>query len=170
MKYVLTGETGGIGSAIKEALQGHTQVEGLKECDWLILAHGIIREKDARKTLLVNTWKCIVLTEEYLPFLKKGVIYISSTAAFNGNGKFPVYSASKAALNIYSKSMAKAHPELGFYALCPGPTNTKLWRSLELGGNAQNPSEVARAVLDILIGNFVSGDTIVVREGVISKV
>lgn len=168
MKILLTGATGGIGSAIKEALRGHDFDELKDEVDWLIFAQGTIDETDVRNLFEANTLMPISLTQRLLPNIKRGVIFISSTAGINGNGKFPVYSASKAALNCYSESMAKAHPELQFYAICPGPTDTKMWRGLGLKGKAQAPSEVARVVVETINGAFESGDIITVRDGIVS--
>lgn len=165
MKIFLTGQTGGIGTAIREYLKDYQLVHFPEEVDWLIFAHGVIGEQNIEQTFGVNTMNCIMLTEKFLPYLKKGVIYISSTAGRRGNTKFPIYSASKAALNSYAETMARKHPELQFYALCPGPTNTAMWRKLELGGDAQEPVEVAKAVQAILDGGFKSGDIITVRDG-----
>lgn len=165
MKYYLTGKTGGIGSSIYESLKEYdfTPDSG-EEIDWLIFAHGITDETDPKRTLELNTLKCIEITQDFLPNLQQGVIYISSTAAITANSKFPVYSASKAALNCYAKAMAKAHPMLSFYAVCPGPTDTKMWRDLKLEGKAQPPSAVAEAVKQCIEGKFLSGSIITVRD------
>ncbi len=169
MKISLVGKTGGIGSAIYDSLKGHEFVENANQHpDWLIFAQGVIDEEDVGGMFTVNTGLCIKLTQTFLPTLKQGVIYISSTAGIKGNTKFPVYSASKAALNSYVDTMARAHPELQFYALCPGPTDTKMWRSLGLEGEAQDPSEVAKAVKEIMDGKYKSGDVITVRNGKIT--
>lgn len=168
MKTKLTGSTGGIGSAIKQVLSEHEFVETTQDVDWLICAHGFIGEQDIEKNFVVNTILCIRLTNQVLPTLKQGVIYISSTAAMTANSRFPVYSASKAAVNIYAKAMAKAHPELQFYAICPGPTNTKMWRNLKLEGEAQEPSEVAAVVRNAMNGWYKSGAIITIRNGVVS--
>jgi hypothetical protein len=40
-----------------------------------------------------------------------------------------------------------------------------MWRSLGLEGEAQHPSEVAKAVQRIMSGEFKSGDIITVRNG-----
>lgn len=163
MKYVLFGAGGGIGSAIKEALSEHEQVLDKKDVDWLIFAQGFIGEDDMQETFLVNTMFCIKQTEQYISHLKQGVIYISSTAALGSNDRFPIYAASKAAVNSYTKSMAKKYPALQFYALCPGPTDTKMWRDLELEGNAQPPSAVADVVKKLMeIGS--SETVLVIRD------
>lgn len=178
MKILLTGATGGIGSAIKEALKEH-EVATMgrpdmfmisEQFDWVIFAHGIIDEQDIEGTFEANTFSCIKLTEDLVSDVTEGIIFISSTAAIHGNDTFPVYAASKAAINNYTKSLARKHKDISFYALCPGPTNTKMWRDLGLDGEAQDPSEVAKAVKWIMDGEFISGDVITVRSGEINKV
>lgn len=167
MKILLTGATGGIGSAIKETLKGHELFDAPDDdLDWLIFAHGMIDERNPAQVFRVNTAQCILFTQVALPTLKQGVIYISSSAALTANSRFPIYSASKAALNTYSVAMSKVHPELQFYAICPGPTNTKMWRSLGLPGKAQEPSEVAKVVKMCMEGHFTSGAIISVRDGI----
>lgn len=178
MKILLTGATGGIGSAIKESLKEHEITNLSKEesvtfplghkFDWVIFAHGALNEENAGSTFFANVVSCIEITQNIRPHLSQGVIYISSTAALTANSRFPIYSASKAALNTYAKAMSKAHPELQFYAVCPGPTDTKMWRSLGLEGKAQAPSEVARVVELITKGQFRSGDIITIRDSAIS--
>lgn len=162
------GSSGGIGSAIKEALKEHSFDELNNVIDWAIYAQGSIDESDVRDLFEANTLIPISLTQRLIPNIKKGVIFISSTAGITSNSMFPVYAASKAALNIYAQSMAKKHPELQFCSICPGPTDTKMWRSLNLPGKAQDPSEVAKAVRMAIEGAFQSGDIITVRNGEIS--
>lgn len=168
MKILLMGATGGIGSAIKESLKEHSFEDYENEIDWLIFAQGIINESSIEQTFEVNTNLCISLTKRLIRNIKRGVIYISSTSGIRGNTRFPIYSASKAAVNSYAQTMARSYADIQFYALCPGPTNTKMWQSLGLAGEAQEPSEVARAVKEIMDGKYKSGDIITVRDGIIT--
>ncbi len=169
MKILLTGSTGGIGSAIKDSLKDHdivcvarADIETDKEFDWLICAHGVINEEDMIETFMANTLSNIHLAQS---IKTKNIIFISSTSGIKGNSLFPIYSASKAALNAYCKAIAS---NTNCYALCPGPTNTKMWRGLGLEGEAQDPSCVAKAVQIIMDGEFKSGDIIIVRNGIIT--
>lgn len=180
MKILLTGATGGIGSAIKKSLKGHevyapkgdlSTVKGVKgipkeSYDWLIFAHGFIGEEAEETTFLVNTVSCIAMTKLFMP--SKGVIFIASTAGLYGNDKFPVYAASKAAIIMYATSLVKKHPEVAFFTVCPGPTDTKMWRGLGLEGTPQPPSAVADVVHAIMEGGYKSGDIITVRNGQVS--
>lgn len=184
MKILLTGSTGGIGSAIKEVLKGHeliefnradadftsSSVDITKLCghdyDWLVFAHGTISEEDIADTFMVNTLSCIALTMRFLP--ERGVIFISSTAALKGNGLFPVYAASKGALNVFAESLSRKFETRTFVSICPGPTNTQMWKNLALAGEAQDTQEVARAVKRVISGEFKSGGIITVRNGEIT--
>ncbi len=173
MRILLTGATGGIGSAIGESLKEHEVISFPKEApreeeqfDWLVCAHGILKESNLLGTFHTNTFLNMLLTENSK--FQKGVIHISSTAAINGNSMFPYYAASKAALNSFVTSLAKLHPDKQFYAICPGPTDTPMWRNLGLQGTPQSPSEVAKVVKDCMEGKFKSGDIITVRNGVVS--
>src|SRR4051812_23336901 len=101
MKILLTGSTGGIGSAIKERLKGHdltcvhrAQIESKEEFDWMICAHGVINEGEVLETFYANVISNIHLAQDVKA---KNIIFISSTAGLKGNDKFPIYSASKAA-------------------------------------------------------------------------
>lgn len=168
MKIILTGGTGGIGSAIRDQLENHDLTwvahadvdrSELEDVDWLICAHGVLNENDILGTFMANTITSIYLAEH----MQQGsVIFISSTAAINGNSGYPVYAASKAALNTYCKSKSNC------YALCPGPTDTAMWRKLGLPGKAQDPKEVAKAVQMIIDGEFHPGHIITVRNGEIT--
>ena len=168
MRIRLTGRTGGIGSAIEEMVGEENITRERSDLDWLILAHGTIDENNPQKVISVNTTLCIEEALEALPYLRKGIIFISSTSAMTANRNFPVYSASKAALNTFTLALAKAHPEKQFYALCPGRTETKMWQSLKLDGKTQSPEAVARVVKDIIDGKYLENRIITVRDGIVT--
>ena len=175
MKILLFGSSGGIGSAIKDSLNGHqvvcptrsaplTVFPNEEKFDLIIFAQGQIDESEVLDTFDANIIGIILLTDRFL-ISSERFIFISSTAGIKGNAMFPVYAASKAALNIYSKSMALRYTGKQFYSICPGPTDTKMWRSLGLRGEAQAPSEIAKVVQRIINSEFKSGDIITVRDG-----
>lgn len=171
MKILITGITGGIGSAIERRLARQHEIIGMgrptemphQDIDWLICAHGSLNEDDLIGTFFANTISTIRLIQS----TKCPVIVISSTAAFKGNDRYPIYSASKAAINTYCKSISGSRE---CYAVCPGPTDTKLWHELGIEGEPQDPDEVAKAVERVIAGDFHSGDPITVRNGVIDVV
>lgn len=170
MKILLTGSTGGIGTAIKESLKehdvtcvAHADIESSEEFDWLICAHGIIDETNAIKTFMANTLSNIRLAQN---IKAQNIIFISSTAGIKGNDGYPVYASSKGALNTYCKSISTKR---NCWALCPGPTDTAGWQKLNITDmQPQSPTEVAKAVLCIMNNEFKSGAIITVRDGVIS--
>lgn len=167
MKILLTGSTGGIGLSIKNLLRddelvcvARADIETKEEFDWLICSHGIINEEDMLETFMANTLSNIRLAET---IKTKNIIFISSTAGIKGNSGYPIYSASKSALNTYCKSIAQ---KVNCYSLCPGPTDTPGWRKLNITDvHPQSPDEVAKSVLHIMEGRYKSGDVIIIRDG-----
>jgi NAD(P)-dependent dehydrogenase (short-subunit alcohol dehydrogenase family) len=170
MKILLTGSTGGIGRAIKERLKdheimcvAHADTDTDEEFDWLICAHGIINEQDLIGTFMANVISNILLADK---INTKGIIFVSSMAGIRGNDKYPVYSASKAALNMYCKLISTKR---NCYVLCPGPTDTPMFRKLNITDvQPQSPLEVAKVVERIMNGEFKNGDIISVRNGVVT--
>ena len=80
---------------------------------------------------------------------------------------------SKAAVNSFAQALARNRPELFFYSVCPGPTNTKMREKIAADAkSSQSPMVVANVIGDILSGGttYVSGDIIVVRDGKVSVV
>lgn len=147
--------------------------------DWIVFCHGFIDDEtvlekqtpeDIATTFDVNTLSIVYLTRELLSRVCPGggIIAISSTAGIGANGRFAVYSASKAAVNIFMQAMARNRSEQKFFALCPGPTSTVMLD--KIGGDlakAQDPREVARVITCIVNGSapYKSGDVIAVRDG-----
>jgi short-subunit dehydrogenase len=129
--------------------------------------------KTIKETFLINTESVIALTYYLLPLITQegGVICISSTASLWGNPRFPIYAASKAALNTFAQSMARhfRNTEQSSIVVCPGPTNTALRE--RVAGDAkeqQSPQAVAGVVATILNRNspYGNGDVVVVQGGV----
>jgi len=167
MKILLTGATGGIGLAILHRLNpqkhkfvcvAHADIETNEEFDWMICAHGVLDETDVYETFHANVISNIYLAEE---IKAKNIIFISSTSGVKGNDKYPVYSASKAALNMYAKLK-------GYYVICPGPTDTPMFKKLGITDiKPQSPDEVAKVVEKIINGEIKS-KLIIIRNGEIN--
>ncbi len=170
MEIILTGCHGGIGSAIKERLKeheltypAHVFAENVlyweyekKQYNWLICAHGVLDESNVYDTFITNVMSTIELVEEVKT---KNVIFISSTSGIKGNDKYPIYSASKAALNMYAKLK-------GYYVVCPGATDTKMFRKLGLDVKPQSPDVVAELVEQIINGMYPKGSSIKIKDGI----
>lgn len=153
------------------------QTVGKKTFDWVVCAAGHIdTERDflrqnpseIEKTFAVNTLSVIHLTQLLFPRVTKGFIVISSTASLRGNKDYPVYSASKAAVNTFTQALARRYPERIYISLCPGPTNTPMRQATQ--GDAekhQDPSVIADVVQSLLQkdSTYHSGDILSVRNG-----
>lgn len=148
--------------------------------DWLVLAHGFIDPetdferqtyKNIDRTFAVNTLSNIYLTKLFLKHVRVGggIIFISSTAGLYGNSIFPVYAASKGAINTFVKALTHGYKNHSFYSVCPGPTETAMWQKIRGTRNdAQSPLAVAKVIEDILHGVYTRGDIIIVRNGEVS--
>ncbi|MFT4191247.1 MAG: SDR family oxidoreductase [Comamonas sp.] len=84
--------------------------------------------------MAINVWVPMRLTQQLLPLLRKSraasVICTSSIAGLKAVSFFPTYSASKAALIQYVKSIAQllAPEGIRVNAICPGATDTPALR------------------------------------------
>mgnify|MGYP001559412136 CR=1 FL=1 len=150
--------------------------------DWLVFAHGFIsaetefekqKPEEIKSTFDLNILSVIYLTQLLLASVRPGggVIFISSSAGINPNGRYAAYSASKAAVNAFAKALALNKPEHTFFSVCPGPTNTAM--RLKIGEDpkaAQPPTTVAHLIKQLVFGTgeYHSGDVIVVHNGKIS--
>jgi 3-oxoacyl-[acyl-carrier protein] reductase len=79
------------------------------------------------------------------------IVNISSQAARESSGGFAVYAASKAAVNSYTESMAKAGRKckIRLYSVCPGYVETSMLRTLFPDVPAEaclSPADVAEVV------------------------
>ncbi len=197
---LLTGASGGIGVAIRESLErdGHTVVatdrnevdlaspEAIQELsskvgniDTIVCAHGYIDTANSfaeqsieaiQKTFAINTLSVAYLARQ---FPDVDMIVLSSTAALSPNGKYPAYSASKAAVNTLMQNLARHRPEHLYVTICPGATNTKMREKIAHdAAQHQGPGEVASLVSDIISGkeSVQSGDIWVMRDGERSRV
>jgi len=102
----------------------------------------------------------MILTKRLLPLLRKSssasVIYTSSIAGLKAVSIFPTYSASKAALIQYVKSIAQllAPEGIRVNAICPGATDTPaLRRDIEEGIVKATIDQIAASVPLRRMGN-----------------
>ena len=149
-----------------------------KTIDWLVNCAGLLenpgKTEDYLPVFKVNTLAIIYLTQFLTPVLNKngGIVNISSIAAMWPNSIFPAYSASKAAVNTYSKITSKAFAssdkKLSCFNICPGRTNTPMRQ--KAAGDArlyQGPEIITRAIKNMVSGDckFKNGDTIIIQKG-----
>lgn len=92
---------------------------------------GAIQDEDWQKTFAVNVTGVMAICRAALPLLKRrggAIVNIASVGAFNASGQNAAYSASKAALVSYTRSLAYAHGPDGIRAnaLAPGWVRTPM--------------------------------------------
>lgn len=91
-------------------------------------------EQSFNRCMAINVWVPMILTKRLLPLLRKSsaasVICTSSIAGLKAVSFLPTYSASKAALIQYVKSIAHllAPEGIRVNAICPGATDTPALR------------------------------------------
>lgn len=147
--------------------------------DWIVQAAGSIDPEEPAHsqslenislTMRVNAESVLYTSERLLPFLTQGggIIFISSTAGIWGNKDFPVYSASKGALNAYGIASARRLEDSGncSIVIAPGPTNTPMRARIAADAAAsQSPIYIANVITKIIDGTseYRNGDIIIVR-------
>lgn len=153
--------------------------------DWIIHAAGYIDENEPKqqvpydvleRTFRINTLAPLYLTESLKDILSPegGVINISSTASHWGNPDFPIYAASKGALNTYTQALGKQFDTSKKLAItiCPGGTNTAMReRVAHDRATQQSPDVIADCIKDIIEQRsaFKNKDVVIIRDGVITK-
>ena len=152
-----------------------------EKIDWIVNTAGFISKEEQnfsssedmiKSTFNINTLSVIQITQALAPILNEGggIINISSTAGIWGNDQYPVYSASKGALNTFTQATARffTSKKLTAIALCPGPTNTPMRESIANDAqNHQSPNIIAETVTDILSNQkYKNGDILITRGGV----
>ena len=166
-----------ISQAAKKILSEHRRIDWLINCAGTINSAKKIEESSRQEitdTFNVNTLAPIYLIQKLLPSIKKngGILNIVSTAGLEANGRFPLYSASKAGLISFSQAVNKRflfdepRRNLRCLTICPGPTNTPMRD--RIAGDArqhQEPSLVADYIVKIINSPTVyKGDKIIVIQ------
>lgn len=90
-----------------------------------------VRDEDWERTFAVNATAVMAVCRAALPLLKRrggAIVNIASVGAFNAGGQNAAYSASKAALVSYTRSLAYAHGVDGVRAnaVAPGWVRTPM--------------------------------------------
>jgi len=92
-------------------------------------------------------------------YLKKGghIINIGSSSAYRGRAGYALYSASKAALVIFSQTLATEYEDYGIAVIVISPPRTRTRMNLDLHPNVDpnsfyDPDEVAKVVLKYCTG------------------
>ena len=113
---------------------------------------GQLTHHDALETMQVNAIGPLLLSQALLPLLRAGrkgrIISISSgqgSLTWKANGDPYHYSASKAALNMYMRSLAAEIGHMGLISVLVDPG----WMRTEMGGEhaTQEPADSARGII-----------------------
>jgi NAD(P)-dependent dehydrogenase (short-subunit alcohol dehydrogenase family) len=148
-----------------------------------------VEEAEWDRVFAINVKGTWLALKAVLPRMARGgaIVTIASGAGLVGNTVFPTYSASKGAVVLMTRSVAKGHAAQGIRAnaVCPGQIETPMLRSvftaagegaeaLEAGFRAMNPSgrfgeaeEVAAAALFLLSddASYISGAALPIDGG-----
>lgn len=155
--------------------------------DVLINNAGIFDERDnptnieAFENVYKNNFLSVVLVTKYsLPLMESGkIVNISSIHGRLGHGRpeAAAYSAFKAALENYTKNLAKdVAPKILVNAIAPGRVNTPMWgaetaeEQKELGKvhlieRMIEPEEIAEGVLFLIKNNAICGEVLTIDGG-----
>lgn len=157
-------------------------------------AGGLIKRQTAREyewrlmeeTFALNTFSAMMVTSLFIPMLEKGedpcIVNISSVAIRHGAPTATIYGASKAALDSFTRGLAKElAPGIRVNAVAPGviitpfhdkvssPEQIETWRKacpLQRNGD---PVHVAQAIKFIMENDFLNGETIDVNGGLFMR-
>jgi 3-oxoacyl-[acyl-carrier protein] reductase len=157
-------------------------------------AGGLIKRQPAREyewrlmeeIFALNTFSAMMVTSLFIPMLEKGedpnIINISSVAIRHGGPTATIYAASKAALDSFTRGLAKElAPRIRVNAVAPGvivtpfhdkvstPEQLEAWRKacpLQINGD---PIHIARTIKFIMDNNFLHGETIDVNGGLFMR-
>jgi NAD(P)-dependent dehydrogenase (short-subunit alcohol dehydrogenase family) len=136
----LVEELGGLDLLVSNA--GHQNRKTLEELD----------DEEFDRTFKTNVYAYYRLTKAAVPHLKPGsaIIATSSETSFAGSKQLPDYSATKGAINQFTKVMAQQLLEKGIRvnAVAPGP----VWTPLNPADRGEPPEKVATFGGDTPIG------------------
>jgi NAD(P)-dependent dehydrogenase (short-subunit alcohol dehydrogenase family) len=133
-------------------------VEPLDRIDFLVHAAGILDGTFVRKeaaatfdrVIRANLRSTFVATAAVLPKMPSGgrIVFISSTAGFQGMKGRSAYSASKAGMNAFAQSLAAevARDGINVHVLAPAPVDTGMLDRVTFPMHTLRSSDVADAV------------------------
>jgi len=157
-------------------------------------AGGLIKRQNVREyewrlmeeIFALNTFSAMMVTSLCTPLLEKGndpcIINISSVAMRHGAPTATIYGASKAALDSFTRGIAKElAPAIRVNAVAPGviitpfhdkfssPEQLEAWREGNPLKKNGEPINIAQTIKFIIDNNFVNGETIDVNGGLFMR-
>ena len=139
-----------------------------------------------QQVFALNTFSTMMVTSLCIPLLKKGkdpcIINMSSVAIRHGAPTATIYGASKAAVDSYTRGIAKElAPDIRVNAVAPGvvltpfhdnvttPEKLEEFRKANPLQKNGEPIHIARAVEFIIENDFLNGETIDINGGLFMR-
>jgi 3-oxoacyl-[acyl-carrier protein] reductase len=133
-------------------------------------------------TFALNTFSAMMVTSLCIPLLGKGdgpcIINLTSVAMRHGGPTATIYAASKAALDSFTRGIAKElAPNIRVNAVAPGviltpfhdkvstPEQLKTWREGNPLKRNGDPIHIAETIKFLIENDFVNGETIDINGG-----
>ena len=157
-------------------------------------AGGLIKRQSVREyewklmeeIFALNTFSAMLVTSLCIPFLEKGtdpcIVNITSVAIRHGAPTATIYGASKAALDSFTRGIAKElAPAIRVNAVAPGviitpfhdkfstPEQLKAWREGNPLQKNGEPIDIAQAIKLVIENDFLNGETIDVNGGLFMR-
>ena len=146
--------------------------QGVPDFEWRLM----------EEIFALNTFSAMMVTSLCLPLLEKGddpsIINITSVAMRHGAPTATIYGASKAALDSFTRGIAKElAPGIRVNAVAPGvivtpfhdkvstPEQLEAWRDGNPLKKNGDPIHIAAAIKFIIDNDFVNGETIDINGG-----
>lgn len=150
--------------------------QGVKEYEWDLM----------EDIFALNTFSTMMVTSLCIPLLEKGeapsVINITSVAMRHGGPTATIYAASKAALDSFTRGIAKElAPAIRVNAVAPGviltpfhdnvstPEQLEAWREGNPLQKNGDPIHIAEAIRFLIHNDFIHGETIDINGGLFMR-
>lgn len=127
------------------------------------------RKENVELTINTNVVGLIEMCNGIKKLMTNGtIINVSSTASLSPNSHYPVYSASKAAINAFTLAEAEEQEKgISFFVVCPGPTNTPMRAKTDKEAHLkQSPVIVAQTIKNVLENrkSYKNGDIVIIAK------
>lgn len=155
---------------------GLIERQGVKEYEWRLMD----------EIFALNTFSTMMVTSLCIPLLEKGedpsIINLTSVAMRHGGPTATIYAASKAALDSFTRGIAKElAPTIRVNAVSPGviltpfhdkvstPEQLEAWREGNPLQKNGEPIHIAEAIKFLINNDFINGETIDINGGLFMR-
>ncbi len=150
--------------------------KGVQEFEWQLM----------EDIFALNTFSAMMVTSLCIPLLEKGdgasIINVTSVAMRHGAPTATIYGASKAALDSFTRGIAKElAPRIRVNAVAPGviitpfhdkvstPEQLEAWRDANPLKRNGDPIHIAETIKFLIENDFVNGETIDINGGLFMR-